>query len=126
MTGPPCLALSAPERAARAPAAQTAKASPRAIHCTPEEDRSHRISHRSASLRGQLMASRTHPGGQPERFSPDLSGPLSDALPLAKVDVEGSNPFSRSKKAKSLRPVRDATSRRFFLSPPFASPLPSP
>jgi hypothetical protein len=79
-------------------AAQTAKASrSRAIHCTPEEDRSHRISHRSAGFEGRLTASRAHPGGQPERVSPDLSDPLFDALPLAKVDVEGSNPFSRSK-----------------------------
>jgi hypothetical protein len=34
---------------------------------------------------------------------------------LAKVDVEGSNPFSRSKKSEAQRPVRGAPSAGFFM-----------
>ena len=34
---------------------------------------------------------------------------------LAKVDVEGSNPFSRSKKSEVKRPVRGAPSTGFFM-----------
>jgi hypothetical protein len=35
--------------------------------------------------------------------------------PFAKVDVEGSNPFSRSKKSQLSQPVGESLSTGFFL-----------